>query len=182
MLYIQLDETLTVRMLSGRDVQSLQSLMKDTSEETKFWMPLLATLKTEEDCMQFIKHFLVLFSERRGVVAGLFYNENLIGLVSFNEIDHTKGIAFIGYMLKETYRGKGIMTVALRSFISYGFSEYRLREVRLRIASNNSASVRLAKRLHFSYERTIENAEKLRGSYVAHDVYRIRKEEWQSAY
>jgi len=182
MLYIQLDKYLAVRMLSGRDVQPLRSFINETSEATKYWMPLLATLKTEEDCMQFIKHSLVLFSERRGVIAGLFYEEHLVGLISFNEIDQTKENASIGYILKEAYRGKGIMTVALRAFISYGFSTYRLREVELRIANNNDASIRLAKRLCFSYVQTIKNAEKLRGNYVAHDVYRIRREEWKAFY
>lgn len=182
MLYLHVDEKISIRMLSGRDVHPLHAFIQTTSKETKYWLPLLTTLKTIDDCKQFIKNSLLLFAMRRGVIAGIFYDKKFIGLVGFNDIDFTNDTGSIGYMLNEAYRSKGIMTTVLRTFISYGFSKYCLQKVELRIATGNHASVRLAKRLNFSYDRTIENAEMLYGNYVAHDVYCMRKDDWQHAF
>jgi len=180
MLNRQINDQFTIRMLSGRDVQPLQTFVQETKAETKRWIPLLQTLKTEADCLQFIKHFLILFSESRGIIAGVFHDKDLVGLVSFNEVDQTNKFASIGYVLKESYRGKGLMTNVLRSFITYGFSYYAISEVRLYIERKNKASKKLATRFGFSYVKTEVHTDPINKVETSLELYRLWKQDWQT--
>ena len=63
----------------------------------------------------------------------------------------------IGYVLKESYRGKGIMVEALKAVISFGFNSLKLDTIIAFTGNDNRRSIRLLEKLHFL---EIENEEK----------------------
>lgn len=56
----------------------------------------------------------------------------------------------IGYVLREAYRGRGIMTAALRQVIDFGLDEMRLDGVVAYTDPANTASIGVLERLGFS--------------------------------
>lgn len=55
----------------------------------------------------------------------------------------------VGYVLREDYRGKGIMTAALRLVVAYGFDELGLTSVVAYTEPDNAASIAVLDRVGF---------------------------------
>lgn len=62
------------------------------------------------------------------------------------------GAGEIGYVLRERYRGAGIMTTAVTLVIEYGFGALGLQRIVADVAPDNAASIRLLERLGFRLE------------------------------
>lgn len=72
----------------------------------------------------------------------------------------TNGTGEIGYVLREPFRGRGIMTDAVRLVIAHGFERLGLTWIEARVAPDNAASIRLLERVAFRLEK--EDGEHLR--------------------
>jgi [ribosomal protein S5]-alanine N-acetyltransferase len=59
------------------------------------------------------------------------------------------GVGEIGYVLREAYRGRGIMTRAVRIVVAYGLGPLGLTRIEARTASDNAASRALLLRAGF---------------------------------
>ena len=61
--------------------------------------------------------------------------------------------AEIGYVMEDNnFRGKGLMTEAMRLIISYGFKEMNLNRIEALIEPNNTPSLKLAENFQFVKE------------------------------
>lgn len=55
----------------------------------------------------------------------------------------------LGYILKEAYRGQGIMTEALQVVIDFGFTTMKLKNIIAYTAQTNTSSIQVLKKLAF---------------------------------
>lgn len=80
-------------------------------------------------------------------------NDKIIGACGFHTwyIEHER--AEIGYNLNsDQYKGKGIMTEALKTVVKYGFEQMGLNRIEALIAPHNEPSLRLVQNLGFVKE------------------------------
>lgn len=56
----------------------------------------------------------------------------------------------VGYLLREAYRGRGLMTAAVRLVVAYGLDTLRLDAIVAHTAADNHASMRLLRRVGFA--------------------------------
>lgn len=177
---LHVNDELTLRMLSGRDAEPLYQLTDQSREHLKKWLPWLDEIHSVDDSLSFIKNSFQLYNDRKGITAGIFWFDQLVGVVGFNELDFKNKTGYIGYWLGENYQGKGIMTKAVSSLITYGFSDLSLNRMDLRAAKENLPSRAIAERIGFKKEGQIRQAEWLYDRYVDHIVYGLLKDEWNN--
>jgi len=179
MFLLHVNNQLTLRMLSARDAEPLFNITEQSREYLKKWLPWLNDIKSKEDSLTFIKNSFRLYNNRKGITAGIFLNNQLIGVVGFNDLDFVNKIGYIGYWLAKQYQGKGIMTQSVAALITYGFDELSLNRIDLRAAKENKASRAIAERLGFKKEGMLRQVEWLYDHYVDHIVYGLLKDEWK---
>lgn len=165
-------------MLSARDAHDLYRLTDDSRSYLKKWLPWLDHTKTEEDSLEFIKSTFYTYNNRKGITAGIFWQNELVGVVSFNHLDFTNNIGTIGYWLGEDFQGKGIMTKAVSGLVTYGFDDLQLNRIEIRVATGNNPSRAIPERLQFTQEGILRQAERLENHYVDHILYSMLKSEW----
>ena len=86
---------------------------------------------------------------------GLFdsISEKLLGKIALHSVDYgIQRSAYISYWLDEKEQGKGYMTEALATLISFAFEEAGLHRINLKIGIENEPSLKLAKKLGFIKE------------------------------
>lgn len=77
----------------------------------------------------------------------------IIGACGFHTWYTEHRRAEIGYALNnDSYKGKGIMSEALKAVIDYGFKEMNLNRIEAFIGPKNEASLRLVQKLNFTKE------------------------------
>lgn len=175
---LHVDHQIHLRMLAARDAEALYKITNESRQHLKKWLPWLNDIKSDSDSMAFIKNSFQVYNNRQGIIAGIFFEENLVGVIGFNTLDFRNNIGYIGYWLAESFQGKGIMTKSVEALISYGFLELSLNRIDIRVASKNTRSRAIAERLGFINEGVIRQAEWLYDHYVDHIIYGMLKEEW----
>ncbi len=102
-------------------------------------------------------------------------NREFLGQVGFETIDWTTRRADVGYWLRRSASGKGLMTEAVNLLCEFGFKSLSFSCLSLLIDERNERSIALARRLQFLKRGEIEPKE--RGHTVAL-VFSLTREEF----
>lgn len=167
----EVDEDITIRMLAVKDGEALFKMTDCSRDYLKEWLPWLEEIKTVNDSILFIKNGFQIYAEQKGLTAGVFYKEELVGVVSYNSLDWRNKIATIGYWLDEQSQGLGIMTRAVRTLTEFAHTELDFNRVEIRVGSGNASSEAVPIRLGFTKEGILRQSEWLYNHYVDHIVY-----------
>jgi RimJ/RimL family protein N-acetyltransferase len=89
--------------------------------------------------------------------------------------DILKRNAEIGYWLGEAYRGRGIMTDAIRAMVSRAFAIFEINRIFATPFENNTASHRVLEKAGFKLEARFEKIVIKNGEVLDELVYAIRK-------
>lgn len=118
----------------------------------------LLPLKHKEEAKNEIDFYKKRFTDSIGIRWGIVEKNqtNIIGTLGYNKIfkDH-KGR--IGYDLLPKYWGKGVMTEALESIITYGFNEFNISRIEAEVMQGNIGSEKLLSKLKFQKEGVLRN-------------------------
>lgn len=107
-------------------------------------------------------------------------SNEIIGACGFHTWYTEHSRAEIGYALKEDrFKGKGIMTEAIREVVAYGFRELQLNRIEAFIGTNNIASLKLIANLGFSKEGHLRQHYCKNGLMEDSVVFSLLKSEYQ---
>jgi len=173
MFYRKLTDDLEVRLTIPQFAEEIFSLIDSNRAFLKQWLPWLDTVQRVEDTGAFSSLQLERFGRQESLNVTIFYQGQVAGIAGFNNLDHNKSIAYIGYWLAEPFNGKGIMIRVVEDLIVIARDIYNLKTVDIRCATGNAKSRAIPERLGFSYKRTIPDAEDLYGTLVDHEVYEL---------
>jgi ribosomal-protein-serine acetyltransferase len=176
----KIDENLSLKLVELKDAERIFQLTDSSRQYLRQWLPWLDFTKDVHDTVEFIKSGLKGYGENISMNSAIIYNNEIVGLASFNRIDWFNKIAYIGYWLGEDYQGNGIMTKVAHALTDYAITELHLNRVDIRAAVENSKSRAIPERLGFTYEGCIRQGEWLYDHYVDHAVYSMLATEWQN--
>jgi ribosomal-protein-serine acetyltransferase len=180
MFYREIDTNLKLALALPIFVEKLYSLVDQNRDHLRPWMPWLDKTTEPKHIEDFIKSSLTHLTEGKGLNCLIMFEDNLVGLLSYNVIEAPTLTGHIGYWLDKGHNGQGIMTKSVAKMIEIGFKELGLRKVEIRVAAENTKSRAIPERLGFKMEGTLRNAENISGNYVDHVIYGLMKDEWQA--
>lgn len=176
---IRVDNDIQLVLLVPEVTQALFKLTEQNRQYLKQWLGWLDLVQTIEDTHTFIDTAIYQHNHHEASSFAVFYQEQLVGVAGFNQLDHQHKWGAIGYWLSESHNGKGIITRVVAKLVEYGFVEQKLDKVEIRCAEHNLKSRRIPERLGFTYEATLRQCEWLYDRYVNHAVYSLLKSEYQ---
>lgn len=153
----------------------LYDLTNLNREYLKKWLPWLNSIKCKENTKKFIELSLINFSNKTAYTYVILFETKICGVIEFYKINKKENVASLGYWLSEEFTGKGIVSKAVNDLLVIGFSELKLNKIEISCAEKNIKSRAVAKRLGFSYEKTIKDAEWLYTKYVNHVIYSLNQ-------
>lgn len=128
---------------------------------------------TEQDGIEFInmaandRPTLIFAIEVDGKAAG--------GIGLHQQTDLKKRNMELGYWLADIHWGKGIMSVAVREMVEYGFKTFKINRIYARPFGTNMGSQRVLQKAGFTLEGTFEKALYKKGEYIDELIYAVRK-------
>ncbi len=176
----QVDDEIKLRLLESRHADALFALVDANRQHLRLWLPWLDANIAVSDTLHFIQATRRQFADNAGFVAGIWYCDELVGVIGHNRIDWENRISRPGYWLAEEFQGKGIMTKSCGALINHAFAELNLNRIDIRCAVENSKSRAIPEQLGFRNEGVIRQAEWLYDKFVDHVVYGLLASEWRS--
>lgn len=178
---IVVDEELSLDIIYQKDAQTLFELVEKNRAYLRTWLPWLDKVQSLKDQEVFIQTTHQQLIARQALALGIWYQQQLVGVVGFHDFDWKHSTSKIGYWLDEARQGRGIVTKACRALIDVAFQQLRLKSLAIHCATENYKSQAIPLRLGFVWEKTIPNIEWLYDRYVDHHVYLLKHAQSASA-
>jgi ribosomal-protein-serine acetyltransferase len=178
-LCISIDDETELRIYEERHAQEVAELVDQNRVYLRQWLPWVDFSRTIEDSKAFIKNSLQQFAQNEGFQMGIWYRGKLAGGIGYHPIDWANRKVEIGYWLGESFQGKGLMTKACRTLVTYAFDELGLNKVEIHCATSNIRSCAIPKRLGFTQEGILREAEWLYDHFLDLFVFGMFAREWQ---
>jgi ribosomal-protein-serine acetyltransferase len=163
--------------VSPHHARPLSALIKENLPHLHTFLPALAALSTVEAAQAHLKQAVAAAEQGELYEWHIFRGDELCGAIRVSQIERDNRKASLSCYLAADRQGAGVATASLRAVIAYCFKHLNLNRVEWRCASENMASQRLAKRLDFSWEGMLRQAELLDGVFVDHFVYSLLRQD-----
>lgn len=169
--YREIDRDIKLSLSIPQYAEELFQLTNKNREFLKQWLPWLDEIKDASDTKDFIELQLLKFQQGEALNVTILYQNQIAGVLGYNQIDRINNIGYIGYWLGQEYNGKGIMTQSVKELIEIGRSYFQIDRIDIRCAAENSRSRAIPERLSFKNEGIIRHAEKVYDRYVDRVIY-----------
>ncbi len=166
-------ERLLLRKLAITDAPAVQPLGSNEDVMKYINRPLTLTIKDAEDWINVI---LGALEKNEGINWSICLQEaplEHVGTIGLWRMEKENYRAEIGYMLRPSLQGKGIMYEAINKVVAYGFETMKLHSIEGRIDPLNVASGKLLEKAGFVKEAHFKEAYYMRGCFVDTAVYSV---------
>lgn len=177
-MQISIDDKLSLRPVTIEDAESVFALTEASRSTLREWLPWLDMTTKEEHSRSYIESCITGFQENKSLSNVILFDEKIVGIAGFNNLNHANKTVYIGYWLSKDAQGHGIMTRAVQALCQYAFEELQFNKVEIHAAVGNTKSRAIPERLGFVKEGTIRSAEWLYDHFVDHVVYGMLANEW----
>ncbi len=162
------------------DASALASLVQANVSHLNAFLPKVTGLATVVACERHLQHVIDCGDDNEVFEWHIFDEDTLCGAVRLNHIEEENHKASIAYYIGANHQGKGLATGAVRAVLEYCFTHMGFNRIELKCASTNLASQQVAKRLGFTWEGLLHQAELLNGTYIDHFIYGLLREDFAS--
>ena len=179
-LHYPISDTLDIRLIDKHHADALFTLLDKNREHLREWLPWVDASQIVDDTIEFVESSLEQYGKNDGFQAGIWQDNQLVGMIGYLYWDFSNKQTEIGYWLAKDATGHGIMTRATRALVDYAFQQLDLHRIIIRCAVGNEKSCSVAKRLGFTHEGIARESNRLHNQWVGMNIYSILKKEWQT--
>lgn len=165
-------ERLLLRRVNENDVNEIFALR--SNPETMKYIPR-PLVKSIDDALEHIAMIDAKIESNEGINWAITYKDNpkLIGIIGHYKIKPEHFRAEVGYMLLPEYKGKGIISEAIKEVVNYGFNEMKLHSIEAIIDPENFGSARVLEKNNFVKEAHLKENEFYEGRFLDTVIYSI---------
>lgn len=178
-IIIPVRENIELRTLVVTDAKDFFELTKRNNEHLRQWLGWLDDDKSISDTEKYITESNKRFENKEGLDLAIFYEDKQVGGIGLFPFDIANKKTSIAYWLAEEHQGKGIMTDSLKKVIDYIFTELKLNRIEVTVATDNTKSSALPKKLGFTLEGIAREGSWLYDHFVNLEVYSLLAKEWR---
>ncbi|MGN6342470.1 MAG: GNAT family N-acetyltransferase [Ginsengibacter sp.] len=179
-MIIQITENISLELTSENLAESMFQAINTNREHLSRFLPWVENMKSITDVKEYIKNSMAQTEEKKEVSFLIVSEKSVIGRIGIHNINFQNKNASIGYWLIKEAEGKGIISKATRSLITYAFQTWGLNRIEIRAATDNQRSRSVPERLGMLKEGTLREVELVNGKFLDLEVYSVLSSEWVS--
>ena len=169
--HIPVTDSLSLRAVDERHVPELHQLVMKNQRWLQQSLSWPAEVTHEEETRRHVQGNVMLHQRGYAKMFLLFLQEEIVGVLSFNQIEPINKTAYIGYWIDESHQGQGLLSQALQALMDYFARSGTVRRFVIKCRVANHKSNQVALRNGFSLEGCLRQAEYLNGSYDDQNIY-----------
>lgn len=175
---IKIEDNFSLHPVSLQSAQVIFDSINSSRSHLRKWLPFVDSTKSISDTRSFIKSVLNSPCLKQDEIFEIWYENSFSGLIGFKEIDRANRKLEIGYWLDKNMTGKGIMIRSIQKILEYAFAELKMNRIMIKVATGNSRSLAIPKKLNFRFEGIEYDGEYLNGKYHNLEIYSLLKKDW----
>ncbi len=176
---VTIDEDLKLEVFVEQHALALFKLIDSSRQHLQVWLPFVDDYRSVSAASDFIARFRKKSVEEDGLALGIWFREELAGVITLDRFDWTNRVTLIGYWLGLPFQGKGLMSRACTALVEVSFSRLNLNRVEIWCAFENARCRAVPERLGFKLEGILREREWIRDHFVDMAAYSILASEWK---
>jgi ribosomal-protein-serine acetyltransferase len=176
---IRVDNAIELRPVSVDDCDELYQAIERNRARLREWLPWAGLTFSRDELLHFLGEKEIENASRTSLTTHIRWQGELCGAVGLHTIDARHRSSSIGYWLDRAYEGQGIMTRACRAMVTAGFESYGLHRIEIRCGTGNGRSSAIPRRLGFTEEGVLREAEWVAERWVDLRVFSMLKQDWK---
>jgi ribosomal-protein-serine acetyltransferase len=177
MFHARLRDGLELRLLEERHAPILFGLVDQERHYLRDWFAWVDATQTEDDILTFIRGARERFATKGDISTGIWVENQFAGCVGTHLTNSLNRRTEMGYWLARSFQGRGVMTESCGALVHHALTDLDLNRVEIRCVTSNVHSRGVAKRLGFTHEATLREAELLHGKYHDLEVWSMLRRE-----
>ncbi len=151
-------ERLLLRPPQPGDGQELMDAMNESYKELKDWMPWAKPQVNHAEAEVNVRNAYAQFILRKDIRISIFdkNTKKLVGSTGLHSVNWEVPHYSIGYWVRSSYAGKGIIIEAVSALSIYAFKQLKAKKVIIKCDSDNEKSKKVAKGLGYKLEATLK--------------------------
>lgn len=158
-----LPDEIHVRVISLAEAEEFLAAVHESVDAVGKWLPWCTSDYSLAMAEEWIHFCRTSFQQGEMYEFGIFQGGRFVGGLGLNQIDRQNLGANLGYWVRTSAHGRGIMTQAARRVAEWGLTEAGLKRVGIIAAVGNVASRRVAGNIGATYEGTLRSRILLHG-------------------
>ncbi|MGZ0040275.1 GNAT family N-acetyltransferase [Paenibacillus ottowii] len=165
-------ERLTIRAPQWGDGAAVNEAIRESVNELRPWLPFARNLPTAEESEIRSRQARLKFLDRSDMVLYIFDTASgqFVASSGLHHIDWDARRFEIGYWLRTSWTGKGIIAEAVNSIADFAIQHLHANRVEIRCDSRNTRSAKVAERAGFILEGILRNIEYDEEGSMAHQM------------
>lgn len=150
---------IVLKELDGGDAKRLSKLMVSNKKRFQRFFPVTLSQNLSEKSSKayiLLKQVEISYKSEFTYAIQEPLSGQLVGLVILKEIDWNRKIAEMAYCIGERFEGKGYATHTVKILSDFAIEKLGLKTLQIIVHSDNSASVRVAEKCGYIWDRTLE--------------------------
>ncbi|MDY0877481.1 50S ribosomal protein L7/L12-serine acetyltransferase [Klebsiella aerogenes] len=168
---IPVNEQLELRAVDERYVSEPHQLVLKNRDWLQHALSWPAEVLSEDETRRHVQGNVMLHQRGYAKMFLLFLQGQMIGVLSFNQIEPLNKTAYIGYWIDQSHQGQGLLSQALQAFIHHYAQTGAVRRFVIKCRVANQRSNQVALRNGFQLEGCLKQAEFLNGAYDDQNIY-----------
>lgn len=166
-------QRLQLRPIDANDAPELWEAIESSRWHLERWLPWVPFNNTPDASERFAEACANDWDTGRAVRFAIRdrSNSSFLGVVGLDACVHLHRSSELGYWLKQTVTGKGIMTEAAATVVDFAFLSMGAHRIRCAAATDNYGSLRVISRLGFRFEGIARQAEYVSSRWLDHAVF-----------
>lgn len=153
-------DQISISHLKPDDALQLNKLLVSNTERFIRYLPkTLADNRTLQSTLNYIERKIESANNKEEFVLTIHdkYQYNIIGLIILKNIDWQKKKGEFAYCIGKRFKGKGLMTEAIKASTKFATEELGLNTIQIIAHKTNIGSVNVAINSGFEWKKTLEN-------------------------
>jgi ribosomal-protein-serine acetyltransferase len=175
---IRISEDAELRLLTEADAKELHRLIEANRAHIAAWLPWGAEQKLA-DTLEFIRGTRAQLEGNDGFQVAILIDDRIAGVIGYTGVDWKERSAGIGYWLAAKHQGHGTMTAVATALTNHALSAWELRQVTIRVATENARSRAIPERLGYRESAIQPKAQRVGDRDLDLVVYAITAEDWR---
>ena len=168
-----------LRVLEESHAPALFKLVDSSRQHLRVCLPFVDAYRSVSAASDFIARFREKSVDEDGLALGIWFKEDLAGVITFDRFDWANRVTLIGYWLGLPFQGRGLMSRACTALVDILFSRLRLNRVEIWCAFENTRCRAVPERLGFKLEGVLREREWIYDHFVDIAEYVLLASEWK---
>ncbi|HEY0063367.1 MAG TPA: GNAT family protein [Telluria sp.] len=174
---LRISPGITLVPVSLSHAAALSTMVQENQAHLNTYLPVVTALATLEAAQEHLRHVIAGTDDGDLFEWHIFSGDQLSGAIRIHHFEKLHHKASIAYYIDARQQGAGLATMSARAVIAQCFRRLKLNRIELRCAADNLGSQRVAKRLGFTWEGMLRQAEWNDGVFVDHFVYSLLRQD-----